>query len=145
MKGDIIPDRDHVSRYAKKTTIVNDRITGAAFSLRPELGEKYLSVNWLEYFVKGDLEKAVKSVRQTFIDKKFTLTAGARFVVLNVLKVREHVKKETPDNINLSILHEPSFSDPSHSGIFGIPKNDMLVEELIAETINEGDIFPARL
>ncbi len=53
-QGDIISDSDHVSRHVGGSKIDNGRITAAAFELKP--GEKYLSVNWLEFF--GDSDRA---------------------------------------------------------------------------------------
>ena len=52
MKGDIIPDADHVVRYcAPKSMNPRTRLPDAdAFTLKREIGEDSLSVNWLEYF-----------------------------------------------------------------------------------------------
>jgi hypothetical protein len=48
MKGDPLPEKDHVSRYCSAVHCTeNGRITGTAFQLRQKDG--YLSVNWLEF------------------------------------------------------------------------------------------------
>ena len=46
MKGEAIPDSDHVGRYCGARTVDNGEISAAAFMLRNT--EEYLSVNWLE-------------------------------------------------------------------------------------------------
>ena len=141
-KGDIIPDGHHISRYAKTTSIINDEITGSAFSLRST--ENSLSVNWLEFFGENNIEINVNNVKQAFIDKRFNLGAGAKFVVLNVLRMREFVSSETEGNVELSVEHDPYPDDPSHSEVLGIPEDDMMVEELLAELITSDAVFPAR-
>ncbi len=46
MKGDQLPDDDHVVRYVKPSFLLNEKVTGDAFELR--INETGLSVNWLE-------------------------------------------------------------------------------------------------
>ena len=47
MRGDALPDADHVSRYCKPSTVQDGKVQPNAFFFRD--GEDYLSVNWLEY------------------------------------------------------------------------------------------------
>ena len=47
MKGDVIPDADHITRLCGGSHVREDgTISATAFKPRP--GEAYLSVNWLE-------------------------------------------------------------------------------------------------
>jgi len=79
MSDRTIPDRDHLSRYCKPSTVDDGLPTASAFELRP--GEDHLSVNWLEYFAAPDLATAVHLVRSAFHDKAYRLRPGGRFAV----------------------------------------------------------------
>jgi hypothetical protein len=61
----------------------------------------------------------------------------AKIAVLNVGKIREYIRTESPDNRNLSVLHEPLEDDPSHSGIYNLHNDDSLIADLIAEVVQE--------
>ncbi len=142
-QGDMISDSDHVSRHVGGSKIDNGRITAAAFELKP--GEKYLSVNWLEFFGDSDRASRVDMIRNAFVEKDYTLGAEAKFVVLNVGEAREYVETECPNNTAISFSHEPEDNDPSHSGILDTAVNDeIIVAELLAELIRQEDTFPAR-
>lgn len=51
-----------------------------------ELGAnaRYLSVNWLEYFVAQYLEEAIDRVCNVFLTKGYRLRPNGRFATLNV-------------------------------------------------------------
>jgi len=148
MKGDPIPDSDHISRYVGKTKITSSgRISLEAFLPRKDKNgekEKYLSVNWLEFFDLLDHEAAIQKVRESFIAKDMSLGTYAKFVVLNVGEIVEYIRQNTPDNRMLVVLHEPSVRDPSHSGIYNISHDDRIVGALIAQLVREESIYPAR-
>ncbi len=137
MKGDPLPNHDHISRHCPFTTLANDQPSGASFILKPD--EEFLSVNWLEYFDVPDQQAQITQVRQVI---RLNLGAKAKFAVLNVAKVVDYVKENGPDNRVLAVLHEPEEDDPSHSGIHGYRLEDDWVADLIAEVIEE--IYPAR-
>lgn len=82
MKGDRIPDVDHIARYCGGATVHEDgSIDGVAFRLRG--GETFLSVNWLEYLDPADRNRQLTELRRVFLDKNFSLRKTARFTVLN--------------------------------------------------------------
>lgn len=78
----------------------------------PRRGEKYLSVNWLEYFGEADLGDAIEQVREVFRRKDYKVKSNGRFAVLEV-----GAAQAVGDT--LSIKHLPSINDESHAGIFG--------------------------
>ena len=143
MKGDVIPDDNHVSRYIGKSKIVNGRISGEAFRLRE--GEESISVNWLEFFDLHDRNAEINEIRKAFVNKERTLGAQAIFAVLNIGNVKEYVQQESDDNRRLSILHDPEEPvDMSHAGIYNAPKDDPSIGDMIAELIELDAIHPAR-
>lgn len=137
MKGDLLPDQDHICRYCSATKFTeNGLITGAAFQLRPS--DKYLSVNWLEFFQLTDRQEQIREVRKVL---RLTLGAKAKLAVLNVEAIVNFVHTQSPDARKLRVLHEPEENDPSHSGIYRFGYDDHLIADLIAETVRE--FYPA--
>jgi len=137
MKGDPLPDQDHVARYCKPKTAPDGQPTGASFMLRPD--EEFLSVNWLECFNRLDRQAQITQLRQNIVLK---LAKAGKFAVLNVGETLEYVHTNS-DNKTLAVLHEPMPEDASHSGIhrYGYGHEKDLVADLIAETVQE--IHPA--
>lgn len=141
MKGDVIPDPDHVARHCKTTTASDGEIQATAFMLRE--GEQSLSVNWLEELKRSDRASQIRDLQDLYARKMTRVGAGARIAILNVGTVRARVEQESPDRIAVRVLHEPEDDDPSHSGIYGIPYDDrQFVAELIAQVVLEN--HPAR-
>ncbi|MDP2645946.1 MAG: hypothetical protein Q8P24_13485 [Desulfobacterales bacterium] len=137
MIGDPLPDQDHICRYCSVTKITeNGSITGAAFQLRSP--DKYLSVNWLEFFQLADRQGQIKEVRKAI---RLKPGASAKLAVLNVEEMVNFVRTQSPDARKLRVLHEPEENDPSHSGIYGFGHDDNLIADLIAETVQE--LYPA--
>lgn len=132
MKGDVIPDADHVARYCGASTVDDGKIQATAFMVRER--DAYLSVNWVERLRNPDQAGQVRDLR-TLYGKKLKIGAKARIAILNVGAVRSKVETESPDGRQLRVLHEPERDDPSHSGIYGIPYDDGLVAELIAQVV----------
>ena len=132
MRGDRLPDKDHISRYCKFKSLVNDQPSGASFMLRTD--DEFLSVNWLEYFGLKDCQEQMSQVRQNI---RLNLAPRAKFAVLNVGNVINYVRENGPDNRVLSVLHEPEEDDPSHSGIHGYGFEDDWVADLITEVVQE--------
>jgi len=137
MKGEPLPDQDHVSRYCAPKTAPDGQPTGASFMLDP--GHDFLSVNWLEYFDLPDQQAQLTQVRRVI---RLNLAANGKFAVLNVGEVVNYVRENGPDNRLLSVLHEPNDDDPSHSGIHGYGFEDDWVADLITEVVQE--TYPAR-
>ncbi len=138
MRGDPIPDRDHISRYCSGMHCTeNGQVTGTAF--QPRQIDDYLSVNWLDFFHFADQRDKIREVRKVL---RLKLGANAKIAVLNVGETTSYVRTKSPDACNLSMLHEPEEDDPSHSGIYGFQYDDHLIADLIAEMVQK--TYPAR-
>lgn len=135
MKGQAIPDSDHVARYCRPSTVPDGEIQATAFMLRE--GEEYLSVNWLEALGHSDRTSEIRELQDLYA-RKLHVGAAARIAILNVGSVRAKVVRESQDMRLLRVLHEPIIpDDPSHAGIYDIPQDDDLVAELIAQAVLE--------
>lgn len=141
MKGDPVPDSDHMSRYCKGTCIDNGRINGTAFYLRS--GED-LSVNWLEFTQCPDRDEQIKEIRKT-LGGRLTLGNSAKIAVLNVGDLKENVYLNSEDNRELDVKHDPIFEPPpdhSHSEIYNLRPDYDVIADLLAEIIQED--YPAK-
>jgi len=134
MKGDSIPDKDHIARYCAPKTIDDGKILASAFLLREN--EDGLSVNWLEYLGCASRDLEIAEVRKAY-SAKLSVGAKAKVAVLNAGEVREKIETESPDNRILDILHEPEEKDPSHSEIYNLKPDCELIAELILQAVNE--------
>ena len=142
MKGDQIPDPDHIARFCRPGQVADEQIQATAFMLRSN--EEYLSVNWLEYLNCSNRDHEINEIRNVY-SAKLNIGARAKIAVLNVGEVCERVLKESEDRRNLEVLHDPiedDLYDPSHSGIYNLTQDDELIAELILETVHEA--YPAR-
>lgn len=144
MKGDIIPDEDHIARYCKPSKISEDgQIEFGAFMLRKD--EEALSVDWLEFLKCSSREDEIIEMRKIY-PSRLAVGAKAKIAILKVGAVRKKVQTESLDNRILKVIHEPSVGvlsvvDP-HSEIYNLRQDDELIAELIRETICED--YPAR-
>lgn len=134
MKGQIIPDSDHVARYCNPATVENSEILATAFMVRSS--DEHLSVNWLEELKRPDRASQICDLQELYA-RKLRVRAAARIAILNVGAVRAKVEQETPNRRLLRVLHDPEADDPSHSGIYDIPYDDEIVAELIALVVLE--------
>ncbi len=135
MKGETIPDQNHIARFCRPTQAPEGQIQATAFMLRAN--EEGLSVNWLEFLNCSNRESEIVKMR-TIYAENFTVGARAKIAILNVGEVRKKVLTESPDGRNLEVLHDPEEPvDPSHSGIYKLKQDDELIAELILETVCE--------
>ena len=139
MKGDKIPDQNHIARYCKPTQVSDGQIQATAFMLRT--GEESLSVNWLEFLNCSSRESEITEIRNLY-SSKLSVGVRAKIAVLNVGEVRQKVLTESPDGRNLEVIHDPLIDDPSHSGIYNLKQDGELIAELILETDRE--VYSAR-
>jgi hypothetical protein len=121
MKGQAVPDSDHVARYCKASSVLDGEIQATAFMIRER--EEYLSVNWLEELKCPDRASEVRELQDLYLRKFNRVAAKSRIAILNVGLVRAKVSSESPDRRLLPVLHEPMTTpaDPSHAGIYNIP------------------------
>ena len=138
MKGQRVPDSDHVSRYCKPSAMEDGLPLVAAFLMRQ--GESYLSVNWLEYLRTRDLSSAVDMVRARFLKQSYGLKANGRFVVLNVGRCRSAALRIQR---HLRIKHIPLKADDSHSGIYGMSEDGFSVATEMRALVCQDDVHPA--
>ena len=111
----------------------------------PRSGEKYLSVNWLEFLDAEVRGTAIRQVRECFSNKGFGIGADAKFVSLEVGAIKEKLD-ELPNGYS-AVTHQPCEDDPSHSGIFGVPAEgaEMLAAAVaLCMLVSPRDIFSAR-
>jgi len=128
MRGDPLPDQDHISRYCAPKTAPDGQPTGASFMLRQD--QKFLSVNWMEYFGDIDIDAQINKIREYI---ELSLAASGLFAVLNVGEIIDQVQRNSERQ--LAVLYEPTPGDPSHSGVYGYRYEDDLVADLIAEFV----------
>jgi hypothetical protein len=143
MRGDRIPEHDHISRYCKPRTVCDGQIQASAFIIRQ--GEESLSVNWLECLGCGDRESEIRQMREIYGSKFSGIGHKARIAILNVGEICKKVLTEHPDDSrNINVLHDPRENDPSHSGIYNLRPDDILIAELILSTIRTSNVHHAR-
>lgn len=140
MRGDPIPDKDHIARYCTPSRVDNGKIQATAFWLRPD--EEYLSVNWLEYLACSNRKNELAELRNAY-SKNLNISPNGRIAALNVGKVRQTVLTGTTDGRNLSVISLQEDNDPSHSGIFNLPHDasKQFIGELIVSAIS--NVYPA--
>ena len=136
MKGDPLPDEDHVSRYCSPARVESGLPSAAAFELRPQ--DQFLSVNWLEYWGQPDLVVALDRVRKEF---HLQVREDGRFAVLNVSAVKLAIERVTQRQS--SVTHQPTVAMESHAGAFGFSSNDFEVAVELARMAHPQDVFPA--
>ncbi len=139
MKGETLPDSNHIARLCQPKHVPDGQIQASAFMLRSD--EESLSVNWLEFLKCSNRDSEITEIRNVYSLKFNRIGARAKIAVLNVGEVRKSVLKESEDRRNLEVLHDPKEDgppDPSHSGIYNLRQNDELIAELILETVLEG-------
>lgn len=139
MKGDAIPDQNHIARYCSPKHIDDGKIQPTAFMLKQT--EESLSVNWLEFLNPKNRQTEIAELRNIY-SLKLTVRSRAKIAVLNVGEVREKVLTESPDRRNLRVLHDPEADDLSHSGIYGLRPDAELIAELMLQTVRED--YPVR-
>ena len=139
MRGDLLPDDDHVVHYLRPGLIEDEEVTGGAFQRRE--GEIALSVNWLDYFRDQPKEQQLREVRRLF---RVQVRPNGRFAELNVGRTRRHLADELealkfvedPLTADLDNGHD---EDPSHALIEGLPDPNQTPElaEMIGDMIAE--------
>jgi len=67
MKGQPVPEADHVARYCRASSVENGEISATAFMLRQ--GEEYLSVNWLEELKRPSRATQIRSLQEVYARK----------------------------------------------------------------------------
>ena len=153
-----LPDRDHVARYCKPSTVgERGQLMASAFAIRS--GESYLSVNWLEHFgvpggtdngmggtgdgLGGTGEKtgigaALNRVRETLRSKGSRLRSNGRFALLNVGTVKTTIRRTFGRSLHIN--HLPLADDASHAGILGYAEEDLMIAAEIRAAVRAKDV-----
>ena len=108
--GDDIPDTDNVLRYCSPERVDGKKIHSSAFQIR--VGEKYLSVYWLEFFNGGkSSEERLDCVRQA-VCKSLKPRKNGRLAKIHVGTAKEKIS-------GINIKYEPlAGGRESHAGIY---------------------------
>ena len=151
MKGEAVPDPDHVARYVRRSHVDDGRVVGNAFLRKRNPNEPAPSVHWLEVLA-GQVHDQIAEVRRR---NRLGKGAMAVFARLNVGRTRRYVADNDADHRQIAFIHDPldakppehPLDDPSHALIEGLPHPDDTPEaeaigDLICETVL--DTFPAR-
>ena len=138
MRGQAIPDTDHVSRYCKPSVVENGLPLVGAFVPRPT--EEFVSVNWLEHLGSKDLATALERVRVRFQSRSYSLRPNGRFVVLGVGRA---IVAAAEIQRQIHFEHLPLQDDDSHAGILGIGEDDLAIATEIARLVGRDDVHPA--
>ncbi len=135
MKGPRLPNEDHIARLCKPKTLDDGHIMATAFMLRE--GEESLSVNWLEFLKCSNRGEELTELKEIYSRKLEKVPTRAKIAVLNVGKTCQHVFGEIAGRI-IEVCHEPEPPiDYSHSGIYNLREDNLLIAELICQTILE--------
>ena len=138
MKGDVIPDGNHVVRYCKPRYVNRKTKFPDIDAFRLDLGEGSLSVNWIENFdpsialdTRDQRGAGVAMVRDVM---QYDLHADGVFAFFGVDEVKRAVEagggtnpylEEDPSDAQPAIGRRPARGpDPSHALVFGIPEDD---------------------
>ena len=93
MKGDVIPDKNHISRLCLPKHVSEEQIQATAFMLRPGY-ESFLSVNWLEFLSCSNRKEEISALKKIY-SRKLNFGARAQIAILNVGDVRNKVQTES--------------------------------------------------
>jgi hypothetical protein len=149
VKGDPVPDSDHVARYVGGSLVHEGRVDGNAFLRRRYRDEAAPSVHWLEV-LGGDVQLQLVELRRV---NRLTPRPTAVFARLSVGRMRTFVAQHDPNGRDLTVIHDPMppipprfpHDDPSHALIVGLPNPDDVPEaEAIGDLIAQAvlDTFP---
>ena len=84
----------------------------------------------MEYLGGVGQEAQINTIRELI---ELRLAASGLFAILNVGKVIDYVQNNCVNQV--TILHEPTARDPSHSRVHGYKYEDDMVADLIAEVV----------
>lgn len=143
MKGDQLPDPDHVSRLCSRQRLnESGEPLGSAFL--PRENDDYLSVFWLERTGRTGRDQQLVEIRRRMQRVDLKLRVQSRIAVLQIGRTRAGVQSEIGKEIR--VLHEPVGADgreidDTHAGIHGITPDDLELAECLARLTEE--VVPA--
>jgi len=139
-----IADEHHVVRRCAYQVIERDSVTRAviglfpaAFRLRQEQNESYLSANWLEQCDGTKLQRLKIIVAIQRQKAKGNLSPQSGVAILNAGRIREI---GVAQRRALAVRHTPNRDDPSYARVSGLPldnSDDLLLANLAAEAYRD--------
>ena len=131
--GQQLPDNDHVVRYVPPSKLRrdgDDKVVGflhSAFELRE--GEPSLSVSQLEFFQGDRSTQIVECVTANRISIK--VKPSSAFAIGKVGKFKEIGQRQTSGS-SLKIVFTPTGSNPSHTSVQKLPRDEFALFETFA-------------
>jgi hypothetical protein len=135
-----LPSNHHVVRYVPWAKLRKDEhdgvigILGEAFRQRED--EKYLSVDWLEYPGEPDTrsreEMALASARR-IRNSNLAVKPKSGFVIGEVGQIQARCRELK--QIKVFVTYEPSLSNQAHAAVKKLPREDMELQEDLANGV----------
>jgi len=131
MTSQIIPDEHHITRHVAYRKIIKPESVERSVDsdvFLPREAEKYVSVDWLEYF-DGNLRQRLDLVRNAMIkNRERGIGRKSVFAIVNVGITKE---AGLQNSRKISVRTTGELHDPSHSGICGLtPDDDIIAQEI---------------
>ena len=130
MKGDALPDSDRIARYCRPGTLDNEEPSGTSFRMREQ--DACLSVNWVEYWEKSELDAAMRHIQED-LSQDLELSPNGLFAVLNVGQAKMIISAVTRQQA--TITHEPT-RVRSHAEVCGYKRNEFTVSAALALAVS---------
>lgn len=121
--GDVIPAEHTVVRLCKPSHIENETVTAAAF--RPRDQEDYLSIQWLEKLLPGEIGQMLLAMANHLRREDSPLTVRPNHGLATIPVASFSGVAIAPDQQPLTCLHQPIIdeADP-HGGIHWYPGDE---------------------
>jgi hypothetical protein len=133
--GPTIANENHLARYCKPSSFDEGELTVAAFLLRREISETYLSVNWLELLTGKDQPARLMTLRAEIAKAAYKISKNGRYAILNVGSTRELIHERTPDQRWVRVTQETEDFPYYHAGIHDTATDEMLAAQAIVDSV----------
>ena len=136
MRGERIPDSDHIVRHVPWSKLRKDEddnvlgVLGEAFRRRE--GEDTLSVNWVEYFDGEPAQQRIATV-QCMRGSELRIRPNSKcgYAIGNVGLIADVCRERSG---RIRVIHEPVDSNEGHADVRRLPRdNDGLLDLLAAD------------
>lgn len=137
---DALPELYNCARYVGGAQLDTDTETpnGAAFRLREDKQEEYLSTSCLELTGESEREEQIEALRKIYEARDdFRVGATSKFAVFEVASMKHSVMKESEDSRKLDVRYKPEPHDQTHTGVYGLRFDDDVIADLMAQCVSE--------
>lgn len=133
MKGENLPDGDHIVRYVPFSKLLRDgdKPVGflfSAFQLRDS--EDGLSATWLEYFAGDRVAQTTAAVRAFRASLKVGSTSGFAIGQVGAIKSAAVERKH-----KIRVIHWPVDGNSAHAEIRQFPRDDVELLQVLANQV----------